>query len=242
MKKLFQSLLVAIAMVITAPSALAQLEWSAGVDYMSPYVWRGQVFSTGFVFQPYIEASYQGFAVGFWGNLDPNSIWLEDHKFHVQEADLYASYSTSVNDVDLSVGYTLYTFPDPTGDELEFFPTHEFFASIGLTSVPLSPSLFVAYDVDAIQGLYAELAVGQEFSLGSQPVGLGLAVGFDNDFLLEDGSGLTHLALTASTDFDAGRMTISPIIGLQIGLDDAYDAALIGNRSTFFYGGIGIGF
>jgi len=243
MKPIMRTLLVALLLAITAPSAVAQVEWSSGVDFMSPYVWRGQVFSNGFVFQPYVEAAYQGLAVGFWGNVDPQSEAV-DSKMHLNEADLYASYSASLGGVALSLGYTFYTFPDPTGETFELWPTHEFSLSAALEAVPLSPSLFVAYDVDAIQGMYAEAGLGHEVNLGSQPFGLGFALGFDNEFLLED-SGLSHMALSVGTAFEAGNVTVSPLIGFQIQLADEYRAfnAPSGFGSdTFFYGGIGLGF
>ena len=222
-----------------APAAFAQVSVSSSLFYGSPYVWRGEVLSSGFVLQPYVEASYQGFSLAFFGNVDPNG-GSDGSTMSFNEADLTAAYAASFSGVDVGVGYTFYTFPGYPDDELEFSPTQEFFGSVGLSSVPLTPSLFVAYDFDAFTGLYAEAAVGYEVLSGSQPIGLGLALGFDSEYALADGeSGLSHVALTAGTDFEAGSITVSPMAGFQYSIDEAYQDAY---GETVFYGGIGIGF
>src|SRR5690606_458620 len=233
------ALVIASAFFAVVPAAHAQVELSSSVFYGSPYVWRGEVLSSGFVIQPTVEASYGGFSLAFFGNVDPYG-GSNGGTMAFNEADLTAAYATSVSGVDLGLGYTFYTFPGYLQDELELSPTHEFFGGIALSNVALTPSLFVAYDFDALSGLYAELAVGHEFNSGGQPIGFGLALGFDSEFALPDGeSGLSHIALTAGTDFDAGYLTVSPMIGFQVSLHEAYQAAY---GETVFYGGIGIGF
>ena len=239
MKRIIPILTLLAFVGFSAPAATAQVEVSSSLFYGSPYVWRGEVLSSGFVLQPYVEASYQGFSLAFFGNLDPSGGSRGD-TFHFNEADITAAYGTSFNGVAVGAGYTFYTFPTPTDDELELSPTQEFFGSVGLENVPLAPSLMVAYDFDAFTGLYAELGVGHTLNSGSQPFAIGLAVGFDSEYVLPDGeSGLSHVALTAGTDFDAGNLTISPMAGLQLSVNETYQDAF---GETIFYGGIGIGF
>src|SRR5690606_37541748 len=185
MKRFKQVVVATIILLAGVSSAEAQVEVSSSVFYGSPYVWRGEVLSSGFVLQPYVEASYRGFSLAFFGNVDPNG-GSDGATMSINEADLTAAYASSFGGVDVGVGFTYYTFPGYPEDDLELSPTQEVFGSIGLANVPLAPSLFVAYDFEAFKGLYAELAIGHEFFSGSQPFGVGLALGFDNEFVLPD--------------------------------------------------------
>lgn len=243
MKKLSELLVLGAFLAVAAPAAMAQVSVSSSIFYGSPYVWRGEVLSSGFVVQPAVEASYGGFSLGFFGNLDPNG-GSKGQTYAFNEADLTAAYGTSFSGVDIGVGYTFYTFPGYAADELELSPTQEFFGSIGLADVPLTPSLLVAYDFDAFSGLYAEAGVGHTVNSGSQPINLGASLGFDSGYVLEDGeSAITHLGFTADTDFEAGSITISPLVGIQVHLDDTYRSANAGygfGNTTFLWGGIGI--
>lgn len=240
MNNLFRSaLLLAAFLLFSVPTASAQVNISTSLFYGSPYVWRGEVLSTGFVLQPSVEASYGNFAVGFFGNLDPNGTASGD-QFHFNEADLYASYGASVGGVAFGAGYTFYTFPTPTAGELELSPSHEIFASLGLEDFPIAPSVFVAYDFNAYEGLYAEAALGRDIVLGAHPFATGLALGFDSGYVLGDGEeAFSHLALTVGSDFEAGRLTVSPMAGFQYSISDTYQE-LFGE--TIFYGGIGVSF
>jgi hypothetical protein len=74
---------------------------NVGTDVVSSYLWRGTKFGNGSAFQPTLEYSYGGFAIGAWG-----SYGFADAAF--SEADLYASYSF---DFGLSLGMTKYYFP-----------------------------------------------------------------------------------------------------------------------------------
>ncbi len=220
-------------------SAHAQLEVSTSVFYGSPYVWRGEVLSTGFVFQPTVTASYEGLSLTFFGNVDPSSGYVGD-KWHVQEADLTAAYGATLGGVAIGAGYTLYTFPLPGDGELELQPTHEVFGSIGLASVPLAPSVMVAYDFKTFDGVYAEARLAQEVMVAAHPYALGVALGLDSAYLLPDSeTELSHLALTAGTSFSAGALSFSPMLGFQVSLSELYRDTF---GDTFFYGGFAIGF
>jgi hypothetical protein len=75
--------------------------FSAGADLVSSYLWRGTKFGTGPAIQPYIEASFGGFAIGGWGNYCFTTN-------EAAEADLYASYGFHFG---LSIGMTDYYYP-----------------------------------------------------------------------------------------------------------------------------------
>lgn len=240
MKKYLSILLLNLCFSGVYSAAHAQVQVNTTIFYGSPYVWRGQVLSTGFVFQPTVSASYQNFSVSFFGNLDPDA----GDVARFNEADLTAAYAFDLEAVSLGAGYTIYTFPTPTGGELEFLPTQEVFASAGFSGIPLQPSFSVAYDFDAIDGLYAQVALGEDVTIGGQAFSLGATLGLDNNYLFDDQTALSSLGLTVSTSFSTGFLEVSPLIGFQFALDDVYEdqARAFGHNATVFWGGIGISF
>jgi hypothetical protein len=87
------------------PNVMAQGEeeessnWNASLDIYSSYIWRGTKFGTGPAFQPGVEFSTGGFAIGGWGSVNAGSE-------EALEMDLYASYSIG----GFSIGLTDYYF------------------------------------------------------------------------------------------------------------------------------------
>ncbi len=104
MKKIF-TITASVLMLITfIPNAKAQ-EWSTGVDIYSSYIWRGAKFGTGAAFQPSVEFSAGGFAIGAWGSFSTGAD-------EAAEADLYAGYSFELGESSsLSFTLTDYYFP-----------------------------------------------------------------------------------------------------------------------------------
>jgi uncharacterized protein (TIGR02001 family) len=95
------SVLVLVAFI---PDAKAQ-EWSTGLDIYSSYVWRGTKFGSGPAFQPGIEFSTGGFAIGAWGSYNASTN-------EAAEADLYVGYGFGLGDnASLDITVTDYYFP-----------------------------------------------------------------------------------------------------------------------------------
>jgi uncharacterized protein (TIGR02001 family) len=82
------------------PNAQAQ-EWNTGLDIYSSYIWRGTKYGSGPAFQPSIEFSTGGFALGAWGSISSSTD-------EAAEMDLYMSYGF---DFGLSIGLTDYYYP-----------------------------------------------------------------------------------------------------------------------------------
>ncbi|HOI26650.1 MAG TPA: hypothetical protein PLN63_02425 [Paludibacteraceae bacterium] len=83
---------LAMAMMMLLPTAMfaveadttgAKVEFSAGADLVSSYVWRGSRV-TGASFQPAVGISYAGFSLGAWGS--------SDFKNMINEADFTLGY------------------------------------------------------------------------------------------------------------------------------------------------------
>ncbi len=75
--------------------------FSAGVDLVSSYVWRGLKYG-GPALQPYIEFGTRGFVLGAWGSFGIGPV-----EEAVNEADLYTAYSF---DFGLCIGLTDYYY------------------------------------------------------------------------------------------------------------------------------------
>ena len=86
------------------PNVKAQ-EWSTGLDIYSSYVWRGTKFGSGPAFQPSVEFSAGGFAIGAWGSYNASTD-------EAAEADLYIGYGFDLGE-NASLGLTVtdYYFP-----------------------------------------------------------------------------------------------------------------------------------
>ena len=161
MKKtlLFVSSLLLMLTVFT-PNAKAQ-EVDAGLDIYSSYVWRGIKFGEGAAFQPWVEFSSGGFALGAWG-----SYCVSDNE--AAEADLYASYGFDLGEnASLSLTLTDYYFPGTTGAPVSWMEGENHFfepmVSIGAGAFSFSAA-YMFYDGagkegDASGDLYLEAAV-----------------------------------------------------------------------------------
>jgi uncharacterized protein (TIGR02001 family) len=179
-KNLRKFTLVGVA-ALTAATVLARAEdakvaATLDVPVLSAYVWRGQVLNDKPVLQPSLTVSKAGFSLNTWANFNLNNSYAsyaQDNKREFSEIDLTASYSTTVGPLSLGGGIVQYLFPNQTLTTGEGADTvsraypgsHEVYATVGLPSVFLAPTLSVYYDFDAADGFYANLAVSQSFEL-----------------------------------------------------------------------------
>ncbi|MCT4644905.1 MAG: TorF family putative porin [Carboxylicivirga sp.] len=83
-------------------------------DLVSRYVFRGVDYGNSPAFQPTIEYSVGGFAIGAWGSYAFSSSSQGADAF--QEADLYASYAFNFG---FSIGVTDYYYPGSSWFEIE---------------------------------------------------------------------------------------------------------------------------
>jgi len=115
-----------------------RLELSADAAFLSQYVWRGWGLSKdSFVIQPSVTASYKGFSLNLWGNMDTSFQGTEDSekKFKWNETDLTFSYGHSFGMVGLEGGFIYYAV-DGMDDWKEFY------LSLGLDTI-LAPTVTV---------------------------------------------------------------------------------------------------
>ena len=112
-RKLTISLILFMLTAVT-PFA-AEISGSAGIDFVSRYVWRGFNLSDGLNTQPGAELSMGGLTLGYWGsfNWEAKDINLEQDLY--VSAELPQTKRVMVKDEDLCVHCGLCAERCPTG-------------------------------------------------------------------------------------------------------------------------------
>jgi hypothetical protein len=220
-------LLAAVVMFFSPGSAWsADIAGSAGLDFLSKYIWRGIAVTDGFVAQPSASAEDSGLTAGVWANMDIDDVGGLSGKFN--EVDYTVGYAIPGGEkASFSIGLIRYTFPN-TGSA----STTELSAGVSLDA-PGAPSLTLYKDVDEFEGLCASLAGGYGIPLpGERTLDIGLALGFgDADhnagYYGVASSGPTDALLTVGStfEFSGGRMGVTPSLAISTALDgDIADA------------------
>ena len=210
-----KTLLIAASLLLlmtVTPKVKAQ-EVSTGLDIYSSYVWRGTKFGSGPAFQPYMEFSAGGFALGAWGSFNASTD-------EAAEADLYASYGFDLGESSsLSFTLTDYYFP---GDMWFEGTSHyiEPMVSLGLGSF----SLTGAYMMNDGEGdIYLEAG------LTAGPVDLTLGGG-DGAYTMDGEFNICNIGISTSKEVKITDSFSLPISG----------AAILNPSSEQFYIVVGI--
>ena len=228
---------------VLAPAASAQVTVGADLGVHSAYVWRGLTLSSKPVAQPDLWVSVPvgasgAITVGGWGNVELGKYDGTDEISEgggeggpdLTEFDWWAEYAHSFGQAEFTLGATGYIYPNDAGitDDAN---TIEIYGRLGFAHV-LSPRISAYYDVDKIKGFYLEGSLGYDvpvsesftLSLGAL-AGLSAGQGINEDDPNESfnfaENGLTHVDLSASTEFAAGPFAIAPAFHFQISSDEA---------------------
>ena len=148
----------------------------ATVSALNQYVWRGQEQTReSVVIQPSLTASYKGFSVNLWGNLDtdPYSRTNASYSGTWTETDFTLSYGKSFGIVTAGAGYIYYGLSAPNAGATDPPDSQEIYASIGLNTL-FSPTLTVYKEIDHYHQWYFLLGVSHLFKI-SDVVGLKLS-------------------------------------------------------------------
>jgi len=159
LKTLALSLAVAGATSVAMIPAAAQAGVSANAGVFSDYVWRGvqQNGSDTIALQGGLDyEADNGLYAGVWG-----STVLKGYEY-----DLYAGWAGTVNDIDLGIGYTNYSYTDSSvGGSGEF---EEINLSTGYGPV----SIGIDIDVDKDVTDYTHYSIGYDASAIAEGVSL----------------------------------------------------------------------
>ncbi|MGV8152590.1 MAG: hypothetical protein ACP5OG_05905 [Candidatus Nanoarchaeia archaeon] len=223
------------------------------MDFVSKYIWRGQVINNEPVFQPSLNFSYQNWQANIWGSVDMTNPHDKDWEF--TEVDYTLTYSNNFPVIDwlnYTAGVICYRLP---GDE-EFTTTEAFF---GISAeVFLNPSLTVYRDIDEAKGTYFSLGISHSieniFEISKEiPVGLALSanLGFankkynsfywSNDIAEINNSGFNDFSLVAAFPFEIRGWTIAPSVSyITLLRNDIRSSDNYSKKSDFVIAGVSL--
>lgn len=244
-------------MVLMLLSSIAtaedELGFSLGGDFVSKYVWRGQLVNDDYVFQPTGEVTYGNMTFGIWGSFDFTD--YTDRKDSFQEVDYYFDYSDALPFIDsmsYSVGVIYYDFPG-TGPMGGFVSdTTEIYWGIGFDEVLFTPTFTVYHDVAEAEGTYVNLAMSHSyeklFDLGDIPVGLDIGVGvgwasgsYNKYYWGTDQSKAQDLSFSLALPLEIGGFSVTPSFSyITLMSDDIRDMDVYDTDSDYFVTGISI--
>lgn len=195
-------------------------------DFNSDYMWRGLNLYDGTSIQPALDAKYDlgdmgKIGLNVWSHLSAEGGQSAAEKF--TEIDYTAHWGIAVDAWSFSLGHIWYQYPrDSDGIE----NTAEVFASVS-HSCELNPTLKVFHDYDQYDNQYYELSMSHAFETAALGDGFKttpfMAIGFaDNaEKVYDEDSGITHVAVGTSFDFQSGDLTVSPNLNYNFQVDDA---------------------
>lgn len=208
-----------------AGDSLLPFTFGADLTYTSEYMWRGlHASDDSFQWDYYIAC--KGLTANVWYSMDMTD--QNDNNGRIIETDYTLDYSSdfgfissTLNELDFSVGYIYYAFPQGEDDN-----TQEIYIGLSYNTL-LSPSLMAYFDIEQQGGCYLELGLSHSFSLPCHTsLDLSAALGYSIDEEGEDDgyyddNGFTHAQLTATFNYSPiPHITVSPFIGTQLCIDD----------------------
>lgn len=215
---------------------------SVTADYVTSYIWRGQVLDHDSVVEPGVNLNFNDLSVGYWGNWDVNN----NDSLNSGESDYYVGLTHALTDyLTVGIGHTWYGFPGAHTN------SREVYASITLPKLPLTPTIFYAHDYDEgrinlITGErngasnYYSLTLSQ-----SVPITLpyvekyGASLELSSIFGYVDHQWLAgrgwHITPSAGLKIPlAKNITVQPTIGYNFPLEDLKDPNIGNQKKKFF--------
>jgi len=187
-----------LLLVAITPRVKAQ-EWSTGLDIYSSYVWRGTKFGTGPAFQPSLEFSAGGFAIGAWGSYSAGDV-------ESPEADLYASYGFDLGESS-SLTFTLTDYYFPGTSWMEGTSHYiEPLVNLGLGAFSLTGAYMMN---DGAGDIYLEAAVA------AGPVNLTLGGG-DGAYTVDGDFNICNIGISTSKEIKITDSFSLPVSGAAI--------------------------
>lgn len=149
---------------------------SASLAVYNRYIFRGyEIGKSGLVVQPSLSASYKGFALTIWGNLDTNQRSTKTATFSNEfqkgwdETDITLSYTYTRDKLSLTGGYIYYG--TKYADE-----TEELFITVAYDIVS-KPTLSIYRDINSYKGTYINLSLSHSVPF-NKTVALDLGASF----------------------------------------------------------------
>jgi hypothetical protein len=131
------------------------------LSVLSAYIWRGYEQSRdSVVVQPAVTASYKGFSLNVWGNLDTRPYSATDAKYaaNYTETDYTISYSKKFGILQVTPGYIYYGLGAPYAGGTAPLDSQELFLTLGLDTI-LHPTFTAYKEIDHYRQWYFLLGV-----------------------------------------------------------------------------------
>jgi hypothetical protein len=199
-------------------------------DFMSKYIWRGQLLTDDFAFQPTVWGKFGDVTVSSWSSISPDQ---DGGAF--REHDLTVDWTRAVHPkVNLSLGYINYAFPPVDGDG-QF--TNEFYV-VSAFVAPLNPTVKAYFDVHEGKGTYLNFGISHPIPLGDSKLVAtpSFALGYNMKQWIDDNTwNDANFGLKLTIPVHA-KVSLAPAIYYTKGLTENYDD-LIPDK---FYGGLSV--
>lgn len=227
--RLIQTILCGV-MIIAPSYAQTAISTKLDLDYVSKYVWRGQVLNPDPVLQPSLTFTHNNsLSFNLWSSLDATDVNTEQGQ--ATEIDYTLNYAWSAGGKCLNAGLIDYVFP-----HTQFNSTAEAYSSVCFGG-PFSPSLAVNYDFDEGHGYYASFTTGYTCTMPWQkgmPSTLNLSArvsyataGCNELYFATDKAAFTDLLLSASAPIvTKGRLSITPSLSYSTLIDHSLRQAV----------------
>lgn len=201
------------------------------LDFLSAYVWRGQICCDEPVWQPSETLSlnmkdYGSLNANVWGSFYVNDNKKPRQYAGLHEVDLAASYTKSFDALDLDLGHVWYTFPHQAKQGVH--TTSEFYAGTAYNNDYITPSAYIYWDYSDNGGndtdaVYAEFMFSHEFEL-TDKLSLELASGFG----VADAAYMRYYSDVNSAEFNDFQSRIGTSYALT-------DHISVGASLTYYY-------
>jgi hypothetical protein len=220
---------------------------------LSQYIFRGTALSEdSVVFQPSIAATYKGFTLSLWGNMDTN----DKHRgqnLNWNETDITLSYARELfPGLTANVGAIYYALEslgvDPfTGQPVPIKDTAEVYAGLGYVLPWFNVGLTAFRDVGTLEGWWVQFDVSKNIPLSCYNMSIDLAanVGYENfnSFLTPPILGDEYWAgqFLAALNIPVFKvLTFSPRIGVAfpVAKKELIEFLSVDGNSTHVFGGI----
>ncbi|MDA3890826.1 MAG: hypothetical protein PF517_04090 [Salinivirgaceae bacterium] len=204
---------------------------SVSADMVSGYVWRGTRFA-GASFQPTIEFTTGGLALGTWGSYDYSGLFAE--------ADLYAAYSF---DFGLSLGVTDYYYPGSDYSEFgDTISSHALEINLGyeISDFYLSGNYILNNSANGAGAKGGDLYFEAGYSFGAFDLFVGGGDGWHTvagtgtkddgtaeDFWKDDKFGLCNIGISTSKEIKITDSFSLPVFGQAIWNPEAKDFNIV---------------
>lgn len=246
-----------LALLVAGAALPAAAQATLGVDVAlnSQYVWRGLAYTNRPVVQPDVYLSAWGFTAGAWANVEPvkydGASDISERggtSAGIAEIDPWIEYASTTGNVSWKLGWTIYTFDTNDAGLTAQFDTHEFYGQVSVSGLPVTATVYAAYDIDKVKGLYLQPSIARSVSVSPKVsvtftalagISAGQEVSANDPSANFAKSGLAHMDFGASTSFSAGSISIAPQLHVQWCHDDFTKiASPTSQHSTKIWGGV----